>query len=466
MNKDNKLLENILRIRELIGTDTQLINEQLNLNKVDLDLISKSLGLSDETSFNLSKEADKYLKNSDEFAKLLTKQGLDDIGKIQKKLYEKNLLKSYNPTKEEINNALTLYFKKNPAEAKEVLKSMSSFSDNVIRNLPLETIFKENPDMPDLLRYLTSGDVNLESADIRNDYQELIGMLYQIYSKSKNQELLKIIDLMKIKLEMTNTTNKVVSSATPEVATTISDEIVSKDEKQIINYLIKTQANEENMIALSNEIATEIVKLENTISTYPGTQDISDVKKLLSDLKTKEKEITKFKVQIMGGNQIGNPYGAIKGVNVDKSIDEDVKMADWVWNNWWRGDDIRGAKTIAELDQKAANVERHTFYPNQVKITNKTIDSDNREYYELLLPTNEKVILYKSTGTGAKEYKQKGDWQIINGFGRNPNNNEFFWVIKGVNSTQYTKGGNKYFTDLSNYLKNNGDNPSILLGPR
>ncbi len=33
-----------------------------------------------------------------------------------------------------------------------------------------------------------------------------------------------------------------------------------------------------------------------------------------------------------------------------------------------------------------------------------------------------------------------------------------------MNSTQYTKGESRYFTDLSDYLKQNGDNPITLLG--
>jgi len=165
----------------------------------------------------------------------------------------------------------------------------------------------------------------------------------------------------------------------------------------------------------------------------------------------------------MGGGKIKNPQRTIYEQKPDGSVGE-IEMPSWVWDNWWKDGDIRGGNIILELKNKVSRIDNKTFNPNDIKVLNFTTDSGGREYYELLLPTNDKVILYKSSGTGSPELKQKGDWQIVNGFTSHPNDNNFFWVAKDVNSTQYTKGESRYFTDLSDYLKQNGDNPITLLG--
>jgi hypothetical protein len=62
--------------------------------------------------------------------------------------------------------------------------------------------------------------------------------------------------------------------------------------------------------------------------------------------------------------------------------------------------------------------------------------------------------------------KGYGDWQVINGFGRHPEDSDFFWVVKSKDSTQFTKNTDlsEYLTNMANYLKNNNGTPETLFG--
>jgi len=129
-------------------------------------------------------------------------------------------------------------------------------------------------------------------------------------------------------------------------------------------------------------------------------------------------------------------------------------LPSWVSSRWIVTTNTN--TNIAELFEKLNKLKNSKFDPSSVKVTNTT-NLYGREVLELKLPTGDNVLLYKSTGTGAPELKQAGDWQLINGFVPSPTNpNEIQWFIKNKETTQLTKGLNKYATELSNFVKNNG----------
>lgn len=129
-------------------------------------------------------------------------------------------------------------------------------------------------------------------------------------------------------------------------------------------------------------------------------------------------------------------------------------LPSWVSSKWLVTTNTNS--NIAKLFEKLHKLKNYRFNPSDVKVTN-TANLYDREVLELKLPTGDNVLLYKSTGTGAPELKQAGDWQLINGFVPSPvNPDEIQWFIKNEETTQLTKGLNKYATDLANFVKSNG----------
>lgn len=129
-------------------------------------------------------------------------------------------------------------------------------------------------------------------------------------------------------------------------------------------------------------------------------------------------------------------------------------LPNWVSSKWLVTTNVN--TNISKLFEKLNKLKNSKFDPSSVKVTNTTTIY-GREILEIKLPTGDEVLLYKSTGTGAPKFKQAGDWQLINGFQPSPTDpNDVKWFIKNEETTQLTKGLNKYATELSNFVKSNG----------
>jgi len=241
------------------------------------------------------------------------------------------------------------------------------------------------------------------------------------------------------------------NSPSPEVSPKIEPDVSkaeTKDydflddtEKSAIDNLLSKEVTTKNADEVRDELNNEIVKLKNTKdSDYPG--DKSKIDELINKLRQKERVAIDLKMKESGGNYVTNPNGtSIKGSKTDGGVEENVELPDWMWN-WWRGDDddfFKGAKVNQELEDKVSKLEGYEFKPEEIEVTNKGVDTDGRDYLEIELPTGDKILLYRSSGTGNSALKGYGDWQVINGFGRHPEDPDWFWVVKSPNSTQYTK---------------------------
>lgn len=456
----------------------RLIIEALTGGKDELyKWIAKASGLSDETAEAFSKEASTFMKGSDEFAQVLAREGLDDVGKIQQKLsnagYDiKNL-----------DNAITMYFKQNPNVATEILLTIPKFTDNIIRNMSLEQVFSKRPDLIDPIKYLSGPDFKIRNQSVADQYKEMAGELSKLAISDGSESIKRILNLMDVKIETYNASKQVnnnpIAKQTPtvqpkQVPTTTTKsktqdyDFLNDTEKSNIDILLSTEASSRNVDYLRDELNAEITKLKNTKeSDYPG--DKTKIDELINILRQKEKEAIDLKMKESGANYIPNPSNkTIKGSKTDGGVEENVKLPDWMWG-WWRGDDpdfYRGSKVNDELKEKVAKLNTYTFKPEDVKVTNKGVDSDGRDIFELLLPSGDKILVYRSTGTGASALKGYGDWQVINGFGRHPKDSDFFWVVKSADSTQYTKNTDlsEYLTNMANYLKSNNGTPETLLG--
>lgn len=92
------------------------------------------------------------------------------------------------------------------------------------------------------------------------------------------------------------------------------------------------------------------------------------------------------------------------------------------------------------------------FDPQKIRIIEGPINDEiGREIMTVEMPNGEKLIWNSSSGSNIKTTgKEKGTWSVIPGFA------EDGWFIKDDELIALTRGGNKYLTDMANYLEKNG----------
>lgn len=111
---------------------------------------------------------------------------------------------------------------------------------------------------------------------------------------------------------------------------------------------------------------------------------------------------------------------------------------------------------ISDFYSKLGNSAKLTkFFPSEVKVLSREVVA-GREVIETQLKDGTKVLFYKSSGANvATTGKQAGEWFVIPGFAQNG------WFFKTAETINLTKGGNKYLTDMAEFLQLNG---SQMLG--
>ena len=106
---------------------------------------------------------------------------------------------------------------------------------------------------------------------------------------------------------------------------------------------------------------------------------------------------------------------------------------------------------LSNFYSKFNNVAKlEKFIPSNVKIIEKS-NVAGREIINVTLEDGTPVLFYKSSGANvASTGKEAGEWFVIPGFA------EDGWFFKTQETVNLTKGGNKYLTDMAEYLKING----------
>lgn len=89
------------------------------------------------------------------------------------------------------------------------------------------------------------------------------------------------------------------------------------------------------------------------------------------------------------------------------------------------------------------------FDPSKVKILSKS-NFAGREVMEVSMENGQKVVWYKSTGTGSPGIKNAGEWYAVPGFAPDG----FF--IKNMDTIDLCKGNNSYLTEMSKFLEKEG----------
>jgi hypothetical protein len=106
---------------------------------------------------------------------------------------------------------------------------------------------------------------------------------------------------------------------------------------------------------------------------------------------------------------------------------------------------------LSNFNSKLSNVAKlNNFIPSKVKILEKS-NVSGREIINVTLEDGTPILFYKSSGANvASTGKEAGEWFVIPGFA------EDGWFFKTQETVNLTKGGNKYLTDMAEYLKING----------
>jgi hypothetical protein len=120
-------------------------------------------------------------------------------------------------------------------------------------------------------------------------------------------------------------------------------------------------------------------------------------------------------------------------------------------------------RMVDGLVQKIDNMTKGLqFDPSKIKVLDYDFFGNSRsarQIMELELPNGGKFLIY-SSGTGTSG-KNVGSWYVVGGFAdilRWPNTEraQNGWLMKTEDSVKLTEGGNKYLTDLANYLETYG----------
>lgn len=99
------------------------------------------------------------------------------------------------------------------------------------------------------------------------------------------------------------------------------------------------------------------------------------------------------------------------------------------------------------------------FFPQDVEVLDMDYIHPATSYERMVLDVKIKngprFLIYKSSGSNVETTgKKKGDWTVIPGWAENG------WFFKTPETIALTKGGNKYLTDLAEFLRING--PEML----
>jgi hypothetical protein len=196
MKTNQNILLEIERMREIMGMREFTMNHKHRINETfkqsGLKLILeaggsdlpeqaakrvlKALGFDPNLAEQMGKQAaEQFDTTAKNFFKVLEKEGLDDIGKIQKALTNVGTDAS-KLTDDVIDNALKLYFKNNPEIAKDILKNSTDFTRGIVNKLPLDDLIPAGMRADfDTIINANSGD--LTSPAIQQRLNKVIGSL-------------------------------------------------------------------------------------------------------------------------------------------------------------------------------------------------------------------------------------------------------------------------------------------------
>jgi hypothetical protein len=190
-------------------------------------------------------------------------------------------------------------------------------------------------------------------------------------------------------------------------------------------------------VALKSPLAKNILgsyqgKISGFISAFT-----TRIKSLLGKLTGKTgKEGVEKAEKFVKSNQFGMPPG------LKADVDPNSRLV--------RGYFIENAMKL--LSPKIKGLPK-TFNPSNLKILKKS-NVGGREVIEVTMENGQNLVWWKSTGSNvATTGKKSGEWFATPGFGPDPAK-PFF--VKSSDTVALFKGGNKYLTDMSQFLEKNG----------
>ena len=198
----------------------------------------------------------------------------------------------------------------------------------------------------------------------------------------------------------------IISASGAEVPTTTIQSLIKLvgegkvQPNQVLNYLPRRLAD-----------GTEFRSILQQAFEKKGVQNIA---------KQAGKQLSQFESKLLLKNCVNNGYCDVKNI-------------------------------LSNFNSKLSNVAKlNNFTPSKVKVLEKS-NVSGREIINVTLEDGTPILFYKSSGANvASTGKEAGEWFVIPGFA------EDGWFFKTQETVNLTKGGNKYLTDMAEYLKING----------
>ena len=247
---------------------------------------------------------------------------------------------------------------------------------------------------------------------------------------------------------------------TKNLTTKLATKLEATSLKQLDDLFGALAKNEINIIKDANGIVTAI----NSSTGVPIA--ISKFEKVLTAVIDGTMKVDELAKLLPAKLTNGTPFSELT-INVIKKATKSAVIhlkpnPPWIYK-WFSTDK---SKMIANLFEKIKKLENIPFNPKNVKIISRDVlDSvegggqfRQRPTLEIqVAETGDNFLIYSSTGTGAPELKQAGDWQLLAGYMPYLNDKKTIeWYLKDEATTQLTKGLNKWATALDNFIKKNG----------
>lgn len=274
---------------------------------------------------------------------------------------------------------------------------------------------------------------------IRLSESDLVKIISNIVNETKQSELLS---------EQYQFLRKYFGSVADDLIRKFDDRAVQNIESAVAKGL----SNRSNYIVKNGEII-----LLSKRGTEVPLETLNGALKAVADGRyTMEEILLVFPSQLADGTEFRSLFASLKPKSnlVSSSASAVVKG---LGNHVLKNCEHRGFCNISGILrdfivklEPTAKIFR--FDPNKVKVLERG-NVAGREVILVKLENGVDVLFYKSSGSNiATTGKKQGEWFVIPGFA------EDGWFFKTDQTINFTKGANKYLTEMAEWLQTHGSN--------
>ena len=274
---------------------------------------------------------------------------------------------------------------------------------------------------------------------IRLSESDLVKIISNIVNETKQSELLS---------EQYQFLRKYFGSVADDLIRKFDDGAVQNIESAVAKGL----SNRANYVVKNGEII-----LLSKSGTEVPLETLNDVLKAVADGRYTMDEMLKYLPrQLADGTEFRSVFSSLKPKSTLSSSSASA-VVKGLGNHVLKNCEHMGVCNVREIQRNffvklepTARIFR--FDPNKVKILERG-NVAGREVILVKLENGVDVLFYKSSGSNiATTGKKQGEWFVIPGFA------EDGWFFKTDQTINFTKGANKYLTEMAEWLQTYGSN--------